>query len=64
MTTVPQIKEPKMRTNTQVPLSFGRDEKMLLSLLDEERKKTGETRSGWVKSKIREAFMTKTLVRG
>ena len=64
MTKVPQIKETKMRTNTQVPLSFGRDEKMLLSLLDEERKKTGETRSGWVKSKIREAFMTKTLVRG
>jgi len=64
MATVQQTKEPKMRTNTQVPLSFGRDETMLLSLLDEERKKTGETRSGWVKSKIREAFIPKTLVRG
>ena len=42
MATVQQRKEPKMRTNTQVPLSFGRDETMLLSLLDEERKKTGE----------------------
>lgn len=43
----------KERTNTQISLSFGRDELELLEILDEERKKEHMTRSGWVKSQIR-----------
>ena len=45
-----------MRTNTIVPISFGRDEVELLRLLDEGRKKEFQTRSGWVKDCIREKY--------
>ena len=48
-----------MRTNTIVPISFGRDEVELLELLDEERKKEYQTRSGWVKNVIREKYGNK-----
>ena len=38
----------KERTNTQISLSFGRDELELLDIMDEARKKEHMTRSGWV----------------
>ena len=44
----------KDRTNTQICVSFGRDEKELLLLLDEARKKEHMNRSSWIKSRIRE----------
>ena len=39
------------RTNTLVPISFGRDETQLLELLDKGRKKKCMSRSGWVSKK-------------
>ncbi len=48
-----------MRTNTIVPISFGRDEVELLTLLDEGRKREFQTRSGWVKDVIREKYGSK-----
>ena len=45
-----------MRSNTIVPISFGRDEIQLLEMLDNERKKEYQTRSGWVKNVIREKY--------
>ena len=44
----------KERTNTQICVSFGRDVKELLSLLDEARKKEHMNRSSWIKARIRE----------
>ena len=44
----------KERTNTTISISFGRDEKELLLLLDEARKKEHMNRSSWIKSRIRE----------
>ena len=46
----------KERTNTQISLSFGRDEKQLLDLLDEARKKEHISRSAWFKNQIREKY--------
>ncbi len=43
----------KERTNTQISLSFGRDELELLEIMDEARKREHMTRSGWMKSQIR-----------
>ena len=43
-----------MRTNTQVTISFGRDEYQLLEMLDEARKKEHISRSAWFKNQIRE----------
>ena len=60
----PLSNKQTMRTNTQVPLSFSRDELMLLHLLDEGRKKTGHSRSGWVKQKIREDFCQSPVTTG
>ena len=51
--------ESKMRTNTQVMISFGQEETALLKRLDEERKKECKTRSGWVKDQIREKYLPK-----
>tara|TARA_Y100001968_G_C19194394_1_gene636796 strand:+ start:435 stop:629 length:195 start_codon:yes stop_codon:yes gene_type:complete len=48
----------KERTNTQICVSFGQDEKELLTYLDEERKKEQSTRSGWFKNRIREKKLT------
>ena len=48
-----------MRTNTIIPISFGRDEIELLTLLDEGRKREYQTRSGWVKDLIREKYGSK-----
>lgn len=45
-----------MRTNTQIPISFGRDETDLIKLFDEGRKRMCISRSAWVKQKIREEF--------
>jgi|TARA_R100000030_G_scaffold97484_1_gene86464 hypothetical protein len=49
------------RTNTLVPISFGRDETQLLELLDKGRKEKCMSRSGWVKQKIREEFGSEKL---
>ena len=48
----------KERTNTQISLSFGRDELELLEIMDEARKKEHMTRSGWVKNQIRKQHRT------
>ena len=48
------------RTNKNVCISFGQEELELLELLDEGRKKTYQTRSGWIKQKIREEFANKS----
>jgi len=48
----------KERTNTQISLSFGRDELELLEIMDEARKKEHMTRSGWVKNQIRKQNRT------
>tara|TARA_B100001250_G_C19804564_1_gene792668 strand:+ start:1970 stop:2149 length:180 start_codon:yes stop_codon:yes gene_type:complete len=45
-----------MRTNTQVTISFGRDEYQLLEMLDEGRKREHINRSAWIKNQIREKF--------
>ena len=44
----------KERTNNQISVSFGRDEKELLDSLDLLRKDQMMSRSGWIKQKIRE----------
>ena len=49
-------KTKQMRTNTTISVSFGQDEKELLALLDEGRKKDFLTRSAWFKNQIREKF--------
>ena len=45
-----------MRSNIQVPVSFGRDETQLLEMLNAGTKRICITRSAWVKQKIREEF--------
>lgn len=45
------------RTNKTVCISFGQDELELLELLDQGRKETYQSRSGWIKQKIREEFV-------
>jgi len=45
-----------MRSNTQICLSFGRDEVELLQMLDEGRKKEYLSRSAWFKNQIREKY--------
>ena len=42
------------RTNTQICVSFGRDETELLDMLDRGRKEEHISRSSWFKNKIRE----------
>ena len=44
----------KERTNTQISVSFGRDEKELIKSLDILCKDQCITRSGWIKQKIRD----------
>ena len=46
----------KERTNTQICVSFGQDEKELLTLLDEGRKKEHISRSAWFKNQIRKQY--------
>tara|TARA_B100001250_G_C19623554_1_gene710497 strand:- start:612 stop:803 length:192 start_codon:yes stop_codon:yes gene_type:complete len=46
----------KERTNTQISVSFGQDEKELLTLLDEGRKKEHISRSAWFKNQIRKQY--------
>tara|TARA_B100001113_G_C21037934_1_gene590996 strand:- start:782 stop:955 length:174 start_codon:yes stop_codon:yes gene_type:complete len=46
-----------MRTNTQISVSFGMDEKKLLNVLDEARKKEHLSRSQWFKNQIREKYI-------
>jgi len=41
-----------MRSNIQVPVSFGRDETQLLEMLNAGTKRICITRSAWVKQKI------------
>ena len=45
-----------MRSNTLMPVSFGRDETQLLEILNELTKQICISRSAWVKQKIREEF--------
>ena len=45
-----------MRSNTLMPISFGRDEMQLLEMLNEGTKLICISRSAWVKQKIREEF--------
>ena len=45
-----------MRSNTLMPVSFGRDETQLLEMLNEGTKRICISRSTWVKQKIREKF--------
>ena len=51
----------KERTNTQISVSFGRDEKELLESLDILRKDQMMSRSGWIKQKIREDIKRRSL---
>lgn len=51
----------KERTNTQISVSFGRDEKELLDSLDLLRKDQMMSRSGWIKQKIRESVKRNSL---
>ena len=51
----------KERTNTQISVSFGRDEKELLKSLDILCKDQMMTRSGWIKQKIREGMKRRSL---
>tara|TARA_R100000152_G_C6699201_1_gene129094 strand:+ start:657 stop:836 length:180 start_codon:yes stop_codon:yes gene_type:complete len=51
----------KERTNTQISVSFGRDEKELLDSLDLLRKDQMMSRSGWIKQKIRESIKRNSL---
>ena len=44
------------RTNTQICVSFGRDETELLDMLDRGRKEEHISRSSWFKNKIREQY--------
>lgn len=45
-----------MRSNTLIPVSFGRDEIQLLEMLNRGTKRICISRSAWVKQKIREEF--------
>ena len=51
----------KERTNTQISVSLGRDEKELLESLDILRKDQMISRSGWIKQKIREDIKRRSL---
>ena len=51
----------KERTNTQISVSFGRDEIELLKSLDLLRKDQMISRSGWIKQKIREDIKRRSL---
>ena len=51
----------KERTNTQISVSFGRDEKELLKSLDILCKDQYITRSGWIKQKIRDDIKRRSL---
>ena len=44
------------RTNTQICVSFGKDETELLNMLDEGRKEEHISRSSWIKNRIRETY--------
>ena len=52
------------RTNTQICVSFGRDETELLDMLEKGRKEEHISRSSWFKNKIRETYgkSNKTLL--
>jgi len=52
------------RTNTQICVSFGRDETELLDMLEKGRKEEHISRSSWIKNKIRETYgkSNKTLL--
>ena len=51
----------KERTNTQISVSFGKDEIKLLKSLDLLRKDQMISRSGWIKQKIREDIKRRSL---
>tara|TARA_R100000152_G_C6705057_1_gene133806 strand:+ start:578 stop:757 length:180 start_codon:yes stop_codon:yes gene_type:complete len=51
----------KERTNTQITISFGKDEIGLLDSLDLLRKDQMMTRSGWIKQKIRDDIKRRSL---
>jgi|TARA_R100001594_G_scaffold124769_1_gene161630 metal-responsive CopG/Arc/MetJ family transcriptional regulator len=51
----------KERTNTQISVSFGKDEIELLKSLDLLRKDQMISRSGWIKQKIREDIKRRSL---
>ena len=51
----------KERTNTQISVSFGRNEEELLKSLDLLRKDQMISRSGWIKQKIREDIKRRSL---
>ena len=53
----------KERTNTQITISFGKDETELLELLDEGRKKEHISRSAWFKNRIRDEYGRQNLYR-
>ena len=44
------------RTNTQICVSFGRDETELLDMLEKGRREEHISRSSWIKNKIRETY--------
>ena len=44
------------RTNTQICVSFGKDETELLDMLEKGRKEEHISRSSWIKNKIRETY--------
>ena len=44
------------RTNTQICVSFGKDETELLDMLEKGRKEEHISRSSWIKNKIREQY--------
>ncbi len=44
------------RTNTQICVSFGKDEVELLDMLDRARQQEHISRSSWFKNKIREQY--------
>tara|TARA_B100000902_G_C26454720_1_gene502515 strand:- start:190 stop:366 length:177 start_codon:yes stop_codon:yes gene_type:complete len=51
----------KERTNTQISVSFGKDEKELLNSLDILCKDQMMSRSGWIKQKIRDDMKRRSL---
>ena len=53
----------KERTNTQISVSFGRDEKELLKSLDLLCKEQSIGRSAWIKQKIRDDIKRRSLNR-
>ena len=44
------------RTNTQICVSFGKDETELLDMLEKGRREEHISRSSWIKNKIRETY--------